>query len=248
MRRYHKSFIVAVALTISFEVFGYIALKSELTYLNGTIKGVSEQYRDLSRLTKSLLRGERGKPLQKDPWIMAWKAYDKGVRELGTQRYQLFLTEDIKTSCDTILLFWRSSQMGFNSAVEKIELAFPKNTTLPSSTGIFPLLDEAKLKGDSPAIILYSEMVSNLISFNVFAKEIMQIELLQLDKEINEHIERINYFYWLQLSLVLFGFFISSIILIFVRLDPVANRRKRLRKAKKLTKTKRKPPRILNHE
>ncbi len=252
MRRYSKAFIVAVAFSIALEVSSYVIVQNELAYINDTINSVSEQYRNLSRLNKSLLRGERGQPLQKDVWIQAWKDFDTGVSELGTQRYQLLLTEDIKKRRNTIFLFWDSSQKGFISAVEKIDQVFPDQADIPNSTGIFTLLDKAKLTGDRPSIILLSELVSSLISFNVFAKEIMQIELLLLDKDINERSERINYYYWLQLSIVLFVFFMSSIVLLFVRDDPLANRRKRLRKAKQMTKTmakrKRKAPRVLNNE
>ncbi|MEH6633502.1 MAG: hypothetical protein V7776_22015 [Halopseudomonas aestusnigri] len=252
MRRYNKAFIVAVAFSIGLEVSSYVVVQNELAYINDTIKSVSEQYRNLSRLTKSLLRGERGQPLQKDAWIQAWKDFDDGVSELRSHRYQLLLTEGIKERRNTIFLFWDSSQKGFISAVEKIDQVFPDHSKIPSSAGIFPLLDKAKHKGDRPSIILLSELVSSLISFNVFAKEIMQVELLLLDKDINERSERINYYYWLQLSIVLFVFFIGAIVLLFVRDDPLSKRRKRLRKAKITMKTKakrkRQAPRVLNKE
>ncbi|MFD2205528.1 hypothetical protein [Kiloniella antarctica] len=248
LRRYNKTFVVAVAFSIFLEVFGYMVMQNELIYLDDKIKNVNEQYRNLSRLTKTLLWGDVGKPVQKDAWIKAWKSYDESLLELGTQRYQLLLTDDIKDHRDTIFLFWASSQKSFKQAVEKINQVFPEDTKIPTSTGIFPLLDDAKKQGDRSSIILLSELISSLISFNVFAKEVMQIDLLKLDKEINELIERINYYYWLQLSIVLFAFFISSIILLFYRNDPLKSRRKRLRKAKKSTKIKRKPPRNFNRQ
>mgnify|MGYP000611757534 CR=1 FL=1 len=248
LRRYNKVFAAAVILFTLLEVFGYIVLRRELAYLSDTTIGVSEEYRSLARLTKALLKGEKGAVIQKDAWISAWKAYDKGVSELASERYQLLLTKVIRERRDTILLFWHSSEKSFKSAVEKINSAFPNKTNLPRSAGIFYLLDKAKLEGDRSTIILLSELVSSLISFNVFAKEVMQIELLQLDRDINQHIERMKYYFWLQLSVVLFCFFLSSIVLLFIRDDPGIHRRKRLKKIKKTPQIKRKPPRVLNHE